>query len=117
MGIIGRPEVSGRPFGIGTGGISMGKQKSKTWSPRPATTQSGVLNYNDVTAKKRRLSGKTKRRRALARTVARNEDAIRQLTEQLNGTDLDLTAELLREDPRLTLAEAKELSRRYNGVR
>lgn len=89
----------------------MGKLKSKSWSPRPSTTQSGVLNYSDLTAKKRRLTGKTKKRRAIAKDMARTNDALRQCRDMIDGVDFQTVQDLLRDNPQLTLERAKEMSR------
>lgn len=88
----------------------MGKIKSKTWSRKPSTTQSGVLDYKSLTAKKRRLSGKTKRKRAMARDAARAKDAVRQYVDIDNRVNFDVAAQLLARNPRMTLKEAKRLS-------
>jgi hypothetical protein len=85
----------------------MGK-RGNNWQPRPSTTQSGVLNYGSLTAKKRRLSSKTKRRRALARDLARQRDAVRQAVDEENRVNFDAVKQLL--DKGMTLKEAKRLS-------
>lgn len=88
----------------------MGKIKSRTWSRRPSTTQTGVLDYNSLHPRKKRLKGKTKRRRAKARSLIAQRDAIRQVVDAENGVDFDIVAQILAKHPRMTLKEAKRIA-------
>lgn len=88
----------------------MGKIKSRTWSRRPSTTQTGVLDYKGLNPKRKRLKGKTKLRRAKARSLIAQRDAIRQAVDAANGVDYDIVKQILDKHPRMTLKEAKRIA-------
>lgn len=89
----------------------MSKLKSRTYSPGPSTTQSGVLNYAALQAKdNRRRRYKQVRKVMHDNALAHHRDAIRQEVDADNGVNFDAVAHILKRNPRMTLREAKRLS-------
>lgn len=87
----------------------MGK-RGRMWQPKPSTTQSGVLNYASLTAKRRRFK-KTSKRRAFARELERTYDVLRQINDKLDGVDWTRVKAILDANPQMSLAQAKALSK------